>query len=166
MKGICSNTCTGSARSSLRRAGFIPPFFCGFARKRRDESRPTFQVRNSRVRQFCSTAVSAAAVGITAGTAVLRGSLRYSEARIERFFTPSPGNPGEGWGDGDFENQRRPTFEITLTPALSRITGRGGMSPSILKTSSPPAAEDPETGSQLTRHSSHRILRFRKQAAG
>jgi len=40
--------------------------------------------------------------------------------------TPSPGTPGEGRGEGDFEHQRRSTFRITLTPTLSRSTGRGG----------------------------------------
>jgi hypothetical protein len=53
---------------------------------------------------------------------------------------PSPGIPGEGWGEGDFERkkdsrirnesssayQRFLTLQITLTPALSRSTGRGG----------------------------------------
>jgi hypothetical protein len=54
---------------------------------------------------------------------------------------PSPGTPGEGWGEGDFERAtssisqcaspafgRFPAIEIALTPALSRITGRGGSS--------------------------------------
>ena len=38
---------------------------------------------------------------------------------------PSPGTPGEGQGEGDFEYGRQQTFEITLTPALSRRTERG-----------------------------------------
>jgi very-short-patch-repair endonuclease len=42
--------------------------------------------------------------------------------------TPSPGTPGEGRGEGDFENQRLSTSENTLTPTLSRNTGRGGKS--------------------------------------
>jgi alanyl-tRNA synthetase len=42
---------------------------------------------------------------------------------------PSPGTPGEGWGEGDFENKRRAKALITLTPALSRRTGRGGTAP-------------------------------------
>jgi hypothetical protein len=40
-------------------------------------------------------------------------------------ISPSPGTPGEGWAEGDFEHQRRAKFRITLTPALSRSTGRG-----------------------------------------
>jgi 3-oxoacyl-[acyl-carrier-protein] synthase II len=31
-------------------------------------------------------------------------------------ITPSPGSPGEGWGEGDFEHQQHPTSEVTLTP--------------------------------------------------
>jgi hypothetical protein len=45
---------------------------------------------------------------------------------ISSCTTPSPGTPGEGWGEGDFEHQRPATLKITLTPALSRSTGRGG----------------------------------------
>jgi glutamyl-tRNA reductase len=41
---------------------------------------------------------------------------------------PSPGTPGEGRGGGDFEDQARSSLENTLTPALSRSTGRGGQS--------------------------------------
>ncbi len=47
------------------------------------------------------------------------------------FSTPSPGTPGEGRGEGDFEHQQRSTLEITLTPALSRSTGRGGKRPNF-----------------------------------
>jgi nucleotidyltransferase/DNA polymerase involved in DNA repair len=48
--------------------------------------------------------------------------------RLENFqnATPSPGTPGEGRGEGDFEHQRYATFQNTLTPTLSRSTGRGG----------------------------------------
>jgi hypothetical protein len=61
-------------------------------------------------------------------------SLRYSEGS-DRFqnvnrLTPSPGTPGEGRGEGDFEHQRRAMFQITLTPALSQGTGRGSNQPS------------------------------------
>jgi hypothetical protein len=38
---------------------------------------------------------------------------------------PSPGTPGEGWGEGDLELWCSLVLEITLTPALSRGTGRG-----------------------------------------
>jgi very-short-patch-repair endonuclease len=44
---------------------------------------------------------------------------------------PSPGTPGEGWGEGDFEYQRRSTAKETLTPALSRSTGRGSSSSQV-----------------------------------
>jgi hypothetical protein len=42
---------------------------------------------------------------------------------------PSPGTPGEGWGEGDFEYQRRSTSQNSLTPTLSRRTGRGSNRP-------------------------------------
>jgi exosortase len=42
-----------------------------------------------------------------------------------RMATPSPGSPGEGRGEGDFEHQQQPTSEITL----SRSTGRGENDP-------------------------------------
>jgi len=45
-----------------------------------------------------------------------------------RSAAPSPGTPGEGWGDGDFAHQRAQQSKITLTPTpptLSRSTGRG-----------------------------------------
>jgi hypothetical protein len=38
---------------------------------------------------------------------------------------PSPGTPGRGWGEGDLELRWSLVLEITLTPALSRSTGRG-----------------------------------------
>ncbi len=50
-------------------------------------------------------------------------------------LTPSPRTPGEGRGEGDFEHQVRTTIQITLTPALSRSTGRGGKSPGVLNPS-------------------------------
>jgi len=65
---------------------------------------------------------------------------------VNRLPAPSPGIPGEGWGEGDSEVESRsnsqgissatsttPSAPITLTPALSRSTGRGGGSPQILK---------------------------------
>jgi hypothetical protein len=39
-------------------------------------------------------------------------------------FSPSPGNPGEGRGEGDFECRKPLVLEITLIPAFSRTTGR------------------------------------------
>ena len=39
-----------------------------------------------------------------------------------RGVSPSPGTPGEGWGEGSFSG----AAEEALTPALSRSTGRGG----------------------------------------
>jgi len=48
-------------------------------------------------------------------------------------ITPSPGTPGEGRGEGDFEHQRCQMPENTLTPALSRSTGRGGRQPEFLQ---------------------------------
>jgi acetate kinase len=58
----------------------------------------------------------------------------YSKADLARSpaddpNTPSPGTPGEGWGEGDPENQQRATSENTLTRALSRSTERGSESP-------------------------------------
>ena len=61
-------------------------------------------------------------------------------ARPSLHATPSPGTPGEGRGEGDVERKKsleNPkkiyhrdqslfTLEITLTPTLSRNTGRGG----------------------------------------
>ena len=62
------------------------------------------------------------------------------------FIAPSPGTPGEGRGEGDFEHPCGTAAlgcgsgitagaavpqEITLTPALSRSTGRGGESPEV-----------------------------------
>ena len=44
---------------------------------------------------------------------------------LHNFRSSAPGNAGEGQGEGDFAFERSPQFEITLTPALSRITGRG-----------------------------------------
>jgi hypothetical protein len=44
-------------------------------------------------------------------------------------FSPSPGKPGEDTGDrgeGGFARRTPLVLEITLTPTLSRITGRGG----------------------------------------
>ncbi len=38
----------------------------------------------------------------------------------------SSGTPGEPEDERDFQHQRHSTFEITLTPALSRSTRRGG----------------------------------------
>jgi hypothetical protein len=63
-------------------------------------------------------------------------------ARPSLRAAPSPGTPGEGRGEGASERKRsmvipkrvhcgyeRPfAFEITLTPTLSRSTGRGGSS--------------------------------------
>ncbi len=46
-----------------------------------------------------------------------------------RRATPSPGAPGEGRGEGDFEHQRPPASKITLTPTLSRSSARGGNPP-------------------------------------
>jgi TolA-binding protein len=43
-----------------------------------------------------------------------------------RLCSPSPGTPGEGRGEGDFERRTPLVLEITLTPTLSRSTGRGG----------------------------------------
>jgi 3-oxoacyl-[acyl-carrier-protein] synthase II len=55
-----------------------------------------------------------------------------------RSIAPSPGIPafgsetqarrGESWGEGDLDDQRRSTPQNTLTPALSRTTGRGSKS--------------------------------------
>jgi len=56
-------------------------------------------------------------------------------------ITPSPGTPGEGWGEGDFEHQRFATPKSTLTPSLSRSTGRGSQSPDVPK---PPRSEAPD----------------------
>jgi uncharacterized protein len=54
--------------------------------------------------------------------------------QLERDVTaPSPGTPGEDWGEGDPENQRLWTFQITITPALSRSTGRGRSSVDVLR---------------------------------
>jgi hydrogenase maturation protein HypF len=39
---------------------------------------------------------------------------------------PSPGTPGERGGEGDLGDPQHSTLEITLTPTLSRSTGRGG----------------------------------------
>ena len=39
-------------------------------------------------------------------------------------FSPSPGNPGEGRGEGDFERRTPLVLEITLILAFSRRTGR------------------------------------------
>ncbi len=36
----------------------------------------------------------------------------------------SPGIPGEGQGEGDFEHRWRSTFQITITPTLPRSTTR------------------------------------------
>ena len=43
-------------------------------------------------------------------------------------LTPSPGTPGEGWSGGNLEIAAL-VLEITLTPALSRSTGRGSSFP-------------------------------------
>ncbi len=43
-----------------------------------------------------------------------------------RVITPSPGTPEEGWGEGVFEQRVPSVTRITLTPKLSRNTGRGG----------------------------------------
>ena len=43
--------------------------------------------------------------------------------------SPSPGTPGEGGGEGDLERRKPLVFEITLTPTLSRSTGRGSEGP-------------------------------------
>jgi glutamyl-tRNA reductase len=66
-------------------------------------------------------------------------NIQYLHA-LEKLFqleagsmTPSPGNPGEGWGEGDSGNQQRASLESTLTSALSRSTGRGGETPEALK---------------------------------
>jgi very-short-patch-repair endonuclease len=40
-------------------------------------------------------------------------------------LSPSPGTPGEGRGEGDFEHQQLSKSEIALTPTLSPSTGRG-----------------------------------------
>ena len=50
-----------------------------------------------------------------------------SRGRVER-FTPSPGTPGEGGGEGSSSAISGLTFRVqkTLTPTLSRSTGRGG----------------------------------------
>ena len=43
-----------------------------------------------------------------------------------RRSTPSPGTPGEGWGEGDLERRMPLVLEITLILAFSRTTGRRG----------------------------------------
>jgi hypothetical protein len=49
--------------------------------------------------------------------------------------TPSPGTPGEGWGEGDLERRAPLVLEISLTPSRSRSSGRGGnLAASHLKT--------------------------------
>jgi prepilin-type N-terminal cleavage/methylation domain-containing protein/prepilin-type processing-associated H-X9-DG protein len=48
--------------------------------------------------------------------------LRADNVRVCGELTPSPGTGG----GGDFGHQRAPQFQITLTPTLSRSTGRGG----------------------------------------
>jgi len=42
-------------------------------------------------------------------------------------LTPSPGTPGEGRGEGDLEVEKVSAVQITLTPTLSRSTGRGSV---------------------------------------
>ena len=51
--------------------------------------------------------------------------------RAVKTLPPSPGTPGEGGGEGDFDDQVLATpahrvRQITLTLTLSRSTGRGG----------------------------------------
>jgi hypothetical protein len=86
-------------------------------------------------------------------------------AAAER-IPPSPGTPEEGRGEGDLDHQRRtpfkgggegdsehqrpPTLQITLTPTLSRSTGRGGSSsrpfPRLESAkSAPPVADSDES---------------------
>jgi len=71
--------------------------------------------------------ITSLGLSLIIGTALVINA--NSSGRMEaRTSTPSPGTPGEGWGEGDSEHQRRAKFEITLTPALSRSTGRGSQS--------------------------------------
>jgi hypothetical protein len=50
---------------------------------------------------------------------------RAHNARLYDALTPSPGTSGEGGGEGDLGLRCGLVLEITLTPTLSRSTGRG-----------------------------------------
>jgi len=81
-------------------------------------------------------------------------NIQYVHA-LEKLFqlgdssmAPSPGTPGEGWGEGDSGDQQRATFDNTLTPAppaLSPSTGRGGKAPELPKPSLSPATSRDES---------------------
>src|SRR5204863_80056 len=55
-------------------------------------------------------------------------SRRLPSGQSHVAFAPSPGTPGEGWGEGDFECRCPFVLDITLTLTLSRRTGRGDQS--------------------------------------
>jgi len=54
------------------------------------------------------------------------GRSTHRQLQKFRLSTPSPGTPGEGRGEGVFRHLASLVLEITLTPTLSRSTGRGG----------------------------------------
>ncbi len=45
--------------------------------------------------------------------------------RATAFFSPSPGNPGEGWGEGLSERRERSAIEEALILTFSRYREKG-----------------------------------------
>ena len=66
---------------------------------------------------LCTSAESASGLRMAS-------SLRDASSDGIIALTPSPGTPGEGWGEGDFERRAHQALEITLILTFSRRTGR------------------------------------------
>jgi CubicO group peptidase (beta-lactamase class C family) len=64
--------------------------------------------------------------------------LGFAPGATDRTRSPSPGTPGEGWGEG-LVSTTETSFKtgMPLTPALSRSTGRGRKTPTAGKINSP-----------------------------
>ena len=58
---------------------------------------------------------------------------------------PSPGTPGEGWGEGDLERRVPLVLEITLILSFSRSTGRRDQRPFATNRNYTPSNDVPRT---------------------